>query len=117
MSNKAKAVAAFVVLMFVGFGLAVASSVVAHADSNDDGYVMALHMGGIQASPSSLISLGHEICRAASKGMTDNQIAVPIMSGGDFTRIQTYYMIGAAEAAYCPAYASRGLNDVGTGGS
>jgi hypothetical protein len=88
----------------------------AHADTNDDAFVMALRADGVgvNSSVSSLVSLGHEVCHAATKGLTDSQMAVAI-AGADFSMAQSFFIIGAAEAAYCPQYASRGVNENGTG--
>ncbi len=86
---------------------ATACDTAAHADTTDDAYISVLHDEGITGSRSSLIRMGRAVCTLRGEGWTSMDVADEIVArNDDMTLSDAAYLVGAAQAAYCPEYTS-----------
>lgn len=56
------------------------------------------------ASRDAAISVGHSVCTARAAGNTEAAIGMTILGTGLYSAQDAGVIVGAAEAAYCPAY-------------
>ncbi len=79
----------------------------AHADSDDDDFLCALHKQGItnQFGDWGLVNLGHMICDQRAEGYSENAImSMGKLHGNKMTDQDVKVIVSSAEAAYCPEY-------------
>lgn len=100
-----------VLLYLLGIGGAMAMSVTfctrAPANTLDDVYVESLHDVGISAAAgdAGLITLGHFVCSAFGIGESFDDVKTLIVSNNPkLDRDGAAQIVGAATAAYCPAF-------------
>ena len=81
------------------------SSGIAHADSNDDDFLRALHKQGIKGTDQALIKIGHVVCDMRSEGYSENAVmSFGKLHGNDMSDADVKVIVNSAEAAYCPEY-------------
>lgn len=89
---------------------ALSAAPVARADTTDDIYLKVLHRQGITSSThgdDGLIALAQQICADRASGF-DEDAEIDRVSAAN-PKLDDYnagFILGAAEMAYCPAYAT-----------
>jgi Protein of unknown function (DUF732) len=78
---------------------------VARADTTDDKFLSILRSDDINhESVPAAIEAGHKVCEYFVAGMNWNDVASDVQSSSGLPDYDTGYFMGAAIAAYCPAY-------------
>jgi hypothetical protein len=91
-------------ILAVGTALMLSSGI-AHADSNDDDFLRALHRQGVTGGDQALINLGHVICDMRSDGYSENAVmSFGKLHGNNMSDQDVKVIVNSAEAAYCPEY-------------
>jgi Protein of unknown function (DUF732) len=83
------------------------SSVIAHADSEDDAFLRALREQGLtaQGGGQTMIKIGHMVCDLRRDGYSENAaIGMAKLNGNSFSDQDAKVLVTSAEAAYCPEY-------------
>lgn len=86
---------------------AIGVAVPAHADSDGDAFLNAMHSHGIVAhgGDGQLIQLAHVICASLSQGVSMNAVTdVGQLYGDSLTPAKAQFLVQSAAAAYCPQY-------------
>jgi len=83
------------------------SSGIAHADSDDDDFLRALHQQGIKdaGGDQAMIKLGRMICDLRADGYSENALkGMGKLHGNSMSDQDVKVIVSSAEAAYCPEY-------------
>lgn len=90
---------------------------VAKADPVTDAAFLSVldDIGITYVSPSKGITAGYAVCSARDGGATEMQVAAAIFKGTTLTAYQAGYFVGAAEAAFCPWFATSGSSAADAG--
>jgi hypothetical protein len=96
--------AAGLISMAGSLGL-LGSPPVARADANDEKFLKILRSDDINhESVPAAIAAGHKVCEYFESGMNWSEVANDVQNSSGLPEYDTGYFVGAAVAAYCPAY-------------
>lgn len=78
----------------------------AHADTTDDAFLATLQAQGIvnDGGDARSIKSAHDLCMLRADGMTNEEVITFIFNNSGLNIYNSGYLLGAAEAAYCPKY-------------
>lgn len=90
-----------------GAGLIALGSGTARADTTDVAFLSALAADNINAvnGGAELIEVGHEVCALRIAGNSESAVTNYIWRTSQLDEFAAGYFVGAAEQAYCPAFA------------
>lgn len=99
MKRYTKTIAALLLSALALFGAASAQ-----ASPEDDLYLDALYSVGITSSAgeADMIQTGHNVCFLREAGYSELELAEVIHENSDLSAELSGFVVGAAEAAYCP---------------
>ena len=97
-----------VIALFLSLSMfMVPACATAHADTTDDAYLEVVREQGVHGSDASLIRMGHAVCTLREAGWTEREVASEIATQNpDLSIYQGGYVVGAAQAAFCPGMES-----------
>jgi hypothetical protein len=81
------------------------SSGIAHADTDDDDFLRALHQQGIKdtGGDQAMVKLGRMICDLRADGYSENALmGMGKLHGNSMSDDDVKVIVSSAEAAYCP---------------
>jgi hypothetical protein len=84
--------------------LALLLTGVAHADGNDDDFVLNLNDVGVRGAPADLISSAHLVCNGLGSGNTPDSLTDAFVSQMGFTSARAAKFVALSVTHYCPQY-------------